>query len=147
MALSVQLLALAPGGSGLLDEWATVVGVRAGRLVWRLEPDRFCANLDAHRDPSILLSWLSALDKHDSPRSAGHVAAVFERWRGSYGATRLFQDVLVVEARDEPTLREALAAVPDLAAQMRIVAPGVAMLPRHHVDRLRVALSTRGYLV
>ena len=144
--LSVQPLALAPHGCGPLEGWAFVSGGRAGRLLWRLSPDRFCRHFDASRTTAELLAWLGAHDSREGTRAAQHVAALFERWQQRYGTSSV-ERATVVEARDEVVLREALAALPDLATEIRVVAPGMASLPHRHAHRVEQVLSARGYLV
>jgi hypothetical protein len=146
-ALSVQPLALVPAGDAPLAGWAEVAGVRDGRLSWQLSANRFCANLDAGRSLSELVDWLRTLDMRDGTRCAPQVAALLKRWQQQYGASRIERELVVVEAQDEPSLREALSATPDLATQARTVAPGVAVLPRGAADRLEQVLADRGYLV
>jgi hypothetical protein len=147
MGLSVQPLALVPTGAAPLDAWAVVTGVRGGRLMWRLSADSFCAHLDAQRRSSELVNWLRLIDARDGTHAATHVAALFDRWQRQYGASRIEHEVIIVDAQDDLALHEALAAVPELAADARILAPGVAALPRRHVERLEQALAARGYLV
>jgi hypothetical protein len=147
VSLSVQPLALAPQGAAPLAEWADVIGVRDGRLTFRLSADRYCANLDARGDPDVLLAWLRALDVRDGTRTAPYIATVFERWQQRYGITRIEREIFVLEAQDDPTLREAVAAMPELEAEVQIIAPGFAVCPRSRAQRLERALAARGYLV
>ncbi len=145
-AVAVQPLA---AGGGLLDAlaaWAHVAGVSGGRLTVRLSTDLACASFDADRDPETLLDQLRACDQRDGTHSTGALAPVLATWRGRYGQTRITHGPVVVEARDEATLAEALATAPELARRCRLVAPEVALVPVEDAPELERALARRGFV-
>jgi hypothetical protein len=68
-------------------------------------------------------------------------------WREQWGHTRILAGYTLLEASDEATLVEALAAAPELAARCRRLGPTLALAPPADAAILRTLLARRGYAV
>jgi hypothetical protein len=142
-ALTVQPLS---AGAQLLDAlalWATPTAVSGRRLVYTLSADRACAAFDR----SLASDALPALLRPLHSRAAEGVAARLSQWHTEWGKTRILTGYTLVEASDEATLVEALAAAPDLAARCRRLRPTLALAPPADATILRTLLARRGYAV
>ncbi|HET9980133.1 MAG TPA: hypothetical protein VFQ32_06805 [Ktedonobacterales bacterium] len=142
-SLTVQPLA---GGAQLLAAlalWATPTAVSGRRLVYTLSADRACAAFDRNLAPDALPALLRPLHS----RAAEGVAARLSQWHTEWGKTRILTGYTLVEASDEATLVEALAAAPDLAARCRRLSPTLALAPPADAAILRTLLARRGYAV
>lgn len=142
-ALTVQPLA---AGAQLLDAlalWATPTAVSGRRLVYTLAADRACAAFDRNLAPDALPALLRPLHS----RAAEGVAARLSQWHAEWGRTRILTGYTLLEASDEATLVEALAAAPDLAARCRRLSPTLALAPPADAAILRTLLAKRGYAV
>lgn len=144
-ALAVQPLAAGPALLDALDGWAQVAAVAGGRLVYALSAERACAAFDRDLSPEPLLALLRTLDARHGTRTAAALAPRLEAWHAEYGASRIERGWALIEARDEPALVEALAALPALATRCRRLAPAVALIPRADAPALAAALAKRGY--
>jgi hypothetical protein len=145
-----QALAANPlsAGADLLDalaQWARPASVVGGRLLYTLAPDLACAAFDHGLEPIALGARLRAADPHAGARVAEHVMAQLNTWRSTYGRTRLFERVALLEARDEATLVEALAYAPAVAALARRIGPAIALLAPGDLADLRTLLARKGY--
>lgn len=141
--LAVQPLA---AGAGLLDAlaiWAQPTTLAQGRLIYLLSADRACAALDSGAHPAPLLAALRAVE--GGARAAELIASRLGAIQHAYGATRIEMGVVLVEARDEATLVEALALAPAVRARCRYLGPAVALLPPDALDALRTVLAAHGY--
>jgi hypothetical protein len=76
---------------------------------------------------------------------AEQVMARLSAWRLKYGRTRVFERVALLEARDEPTLAEALTYAPGIAARARRIGPAAALLASSDLAELRALLARKGY--
>jgi hypothetical protein len=86
--------------------------------------------------------------RHQAPGDTRLESLVTSRlgdWRQRYGRTSIAHGWTLVEARDEATLREALAYVPEIAARCRQLGPSLALAPLADAEALREALGRRGY--
>jgi hypothetical protein len=135
-------------GADLLDalaQWARPVSVVGGRLLYALAPDLACAAFDHGLDYAALGERLCAVDPRAGPRVAEQVVARLSAWRVRYGRTRIRERVALLEARDEPTLAEALAYAPAIAARARRIGPAAALLAPGDLAELRTLLARKGY--
>jgi len=142
-SLTVQPLA---AGAQVLDAlalWATPTAVSGRRLVYTLAADRACAAFDRNLAPDTLPALLRPLHS----RAAEGVAARLNQWHAAWGKTRILTGYTLLEASDEATLVEALAAAPDLAARCRRLSPTLALVPPTDAAILRTLLARRGYAV
>lgn len=145
--LAVQPLAAGYGLLATLARWADVREVAGGRLVYALSADRACAAFDHGEDAETLPR---ALREAGIPGDARVVTGVRERlagWRAAYGKTRITTNAVLVEARDEAALREALGYAPAVGGRARSLGAGLAVIERGDVPPLREALNRRGYHV
>ncbi len=126
-----------------LDRWARVAALANGRLLYAPSAERAASALDDGARPETLLALLRTL----APRAAETIAPRLTVWQAAYGRSRLHVGMVLLDAADEATLREALAYVPEIAARCRILGPAVALVPADDLDRLTATLSRRGYHV
>jgi hypothetical protein len=141
-ALAVQPLAASAALLAALDQWAEVTGLAGGRLLYTFTPARALARFDTGAAPERALAPLRAAGL---VRAAQTLAPRLEGWRQGYGDARLTEGLVVVEGRDEATLREALAAAPGIAAHARRLGPAVVALTPADAEALRAALAKRGW--
>jgi hypothetical protein len=146
-ALAVQPLAAGPALLDVLSAWTDVTGVAGGRLIVRPARDRICRGLDAGLEPSAALAHLRDLDARDHTQAAAVLAKALDDVRAGYGHARLTRGAMLLEADDEATLREALAAAPVAAARARLLAPTAALVPPADHAALERALNRRGFVV
>jgi hypothetical protein len=145
-----QALAAHPlsAGANLLDavaQWARPISVVGGRLLYMLAPDLASAAFDHGLKPEALDERLRAADSNAGARVAEQVMARLSAWRLKYGRTRVFERVALLEARDEPTLAEALTYAPGIAARARRIGPAAALLASSDLAELRALLARKGY--
>ncbi|GEM_PF-938878 len=138
-ALAVHPLAVSAAQLEGLARWGRPVRIAGGRLLYALSADLAAAAFDQGLEPDDAVRMLSA---------RGYVAETLlnrlRPWRASYGAARIESGWALIEARDEPTLREALAAAPEIAARARLLSPTQALLRPDDLATLRAALTRRG---
>ncbi|HEX9036493.1 MAG TPA: hypothetical protein VF808_05830 [Ktedonobacterales bacterium] len=140
--LAVQPLAAPPPLLDGLDQWAEVSGLAGGRLLYTFTPARALARFDEGLNLERALAPLRAAGLI---RAAQALAPRLEGWRAGYGDARLTTGLVMLEGRDEATLREALAAAPGLAARARRLGPAVAALSPADAEILRAALAKKGW--
>jgi hypothetical protein len=145
-----QALAANPlrAGADLLDavaQWARPISVVGGRLLYTLAPDLVSAAFDRGLKPEALGERLRAADPNAGARVAEQVMARLSAWRLKYGRTRVFERVALLEARDEPTLAEALTYAPGVAARTRRIGPAAALLAPSDLAELRALLARKEY--
>jgi hypothetical protein len=145
-----QALAAHPlsAGADLLDavaQWAHPISVVGGRLLYTLAPDLASAAFDHGLKPEALGERLCAADTNSGARVAEQVMARLSAWRLKHGRTRVFERVALLEARDEPTLAEALTYAPGIAARTRRIGPAAALLASSDLAELRALLARKGY--
>ncbi|HEY7342484.1 MAG TPA: hypothetical protein VH591_16540 [Ktedonobacterales bacterium] len=141
--LAVQPLA---AGTALLDAltlWATPTAVSGKRLIYSLSSDRACAAFDQQLSPASLIDTLRPLHS----RAAESVANQLKQWQAEWGRSRFRTGFTLLEASDEATLVEALAAAPEIAARCRRIAPTLALAHPSDAELLRTLLARRGYTV
>jgi hypothetical protein len=141
-ALATQPLVAPPPLLDALDQWAEVTGLAGGRLLYSFTPARALARFDEGLAPERALAPLRAAGL---TRAAQALAPRLEGWRAGYGDARLTSGMAIIEGRDEATLREALAAVPGLAARVRRIGPAVVALSHADAHVLRAALAKKGW--
>lgn len=142
-SLAVQPLAAGTSLLDALDLWATPTAVSGRRLVYILSPDRSCAAFDRHLSPASLPGLLRPLHS----RAAESVAHQLNQWHAEWGHTRITTGFTLLEASDEATLVEALAAAPEIAARCRRIGPALAWALPEDAASLRALLARRGYAV
>jgi hypothetical protein len=135
-------------GADLLDafaQWARPMSVVGGRLLYSLTPALAAAAFDHGLEPDALGDRLRAADSHAGARIAEQVVRRLEGWRLRYGQARVFESIALLEARDEPTLAEALAYAPAIAPRARRIGPAMALLAPRDLAELRALLARKGY--
>ena len=80
-------------------------------------------------------------------RAAESVASQLNQWQAEWGRTRLTTGFTLLEASDEATLMEALAAAPEIAVRCRRITPTLALAHPNDAEALRALLARRGYTV
>ncbi len=144
-ALAVQPLSADAALLATLEIWARPSQIAGGRVIYRFDEERACAAFDRGMD---LTGLLAQVRRHQAPGDTRLESLVTSRlgdWRQRYGRTSIAHGWTLVEARDEATLREALAYVPEIAARCRQLGPSLALAPAADVGALREALGRRGY--
>jgi hypothetical protein len=141
-ALAVQPLAASSELLVTLGEWAEITGLAGGRLLYTFTPSRALARFD---EGLTMERALGPLRSAGLTRAAQALAPKLEGWRQGYGDARLTSGLVIVEGRDEATLREAMAALPDLAKRARAIGPAVVALAPADAAALRVALTRKGW--
>jgi hypothetical protein len=144
-ALAVQPLSADAALLATLEIWARPSQIAGGRVIYRFDEERACAAFDRGMD---LTGLLAQVRRHQAPGDTRLESLVTSRlgdWRQRYGRTSIAHGWTLVEARDEATLREALAYVPEIAARCRQLGPSLALAPAADVEALREALGRRGY--
>jgi hypothetical protein len=146
-SLAVQPLAAGADLLDVLERWALPASVAGGRLIHALSLDRACAAFDCGHMPDELPRRLRAVDPQGGERCAELVARRLGEWHAVYGATRIQDGWALLEARDEPTLVEALALIAGLAARCRHLDATHALVPAEDLATLQALLARRGYAV
>ncbi|HEX8997543.1 MAG TPA: hypothetical protein VF812_16065 [Ktedonobacterales bacterium] len=141
-ALAAHPLAAAPALLDTLERWARVTALAGGRLIYSFGADEACANFDLGLRPDDALAPLRALGL---ARAAQTLAPRLEGWRADYGDARLSAEVTLIEGRDEATLREALAALPEVAGRARWLSATCVALTKADGAALSAALARRGW--
>lgn len=141
--LAVQPLAAEAALLDALALWATPTAVSGKRLVYSLSSDRACVAFDRHLPPTSLPALLRPLNS----RAAEIVASRLNQWHAQWGQTRITTGYTLLEASDEATLLEALAAAPDIAPRCQRIGPALALVPPDDAEALRMLLARRGYAV
>lgn len=142
-ALAVQPLAAQPVLLDALALWATPIAVSGRRLVYSLSADHACAAFDQQLSPDALPAILRSLHT----RAADAVARQLAEWHSRWGGTRITMGYTLIEASDEATLVEALAAAPEAAARCQRIGPALALALPGDAEALRILLARRGYAV
>ncbi len=117
-------LAVSPiaAGASLLDaltNWARPVGIAGGRVIYAFDPQLAADAFDQGKTGDALLSLLEADLTAAGRRALAVVEAQLAEWHVAYGRTSITSGWTLLEARDEATLCEALAHLPDTAALVR----------------------------
>lgn len=145
--LAAQPLAAGYGLLTALTRWAGVREVAGGRLVFALSADRACAAFDAGEEVEALPRALVAAGVPGDARVVTAVRSRLAGWRAQYGKTRITTSAVVVEARDEAALREALGYAAGVDDHARHLGAGLAVIADADVVALRETLNRRGYHV
>lgn len=145
--LAVQPLAAGADLLDALDRWAYARSLAGGRLIYVLSRDLACAAFDRGVSADELSRQLRAADSGRGERAAALVAQRLAEWRTEYARTRIYEGWALLEAHDEPTLVEALALVPGLAARCHRLDAACALVPPDDLAVLRPLLARRGYPV
>jgi hypothetical protein len=128
-----------------LEIWARPTQVAGGRVIYRFDEERACAAFDRDTDLAGLLTQVRRHQAAGDTRLESLITGRLEGWRQRYGRTSIGYGWTLVEARDEATLREALAYVPEIAARCRQLGPSLTLAPATDGEALREALGRRGY--
>jgi hypothetical protein len=142
-ALAVQPIAAQPVLLDALALWATPTAVSGRRLVYSLSADHACAAFDQQLSPDALPAILRPLHA----RAADAVARQLAEWHSRWGGTRITTGYMLIEASDEATLVEALAAATEVAARCQRIGPALALALPGDAELLRTLLARRGYAV
>jgi len=129
----------------VLELFTEPVGVRGGRLLYRLTPGALARALRRGHSPVRLLSLLSSLSAEDEKNTLleGMIAQV-ERWCTSYGRIRVYTGVTLLETADTLVMRE-LAATTSLEDQVvRPIQPTLLVLKKDGAERIVEELRRRG---
>jgi hypothetical protein len=139
---------LAAGAAAVLDaleDWARPTAIAGGRLLYAFVPDLACAAFDGAASTDELCKRLRVADPHGGARIAERVAERLAAWRTAYGQTRIVAGWGLLEARDEPSLLEALTLAPEIAARCRRLSPTCVLVPPADLPALQALLAKRGY--
>jgi Helicase conserved C-terminal domain len=132
----------------LIERYAEAQGIHAGQLCYRLTPGSLSEAFSRGESPAALLDLLHRAAEYrqalapDSPLVS--LLAQLERRIASYGRVRLYTEVSLLEAADQPVLRE-LNATTSLQQQIvRPIHPTLLLLKKQAVERLIDELKRRG---
>ncbi len=132
----------------LIERYAEVQGIHAGQLCYRLTPGSLSEAFSQGESPAALLDLLHRAAENRQALAPGSplvsLLAQLERRIASYGRVRLYTDVSLLEAADQPVLRE-LNATTSLQEQIvRPIHPTLLLLKKQAVERLIDELKRRG---
>ncbi|HKF39319.1 MAG TPA: helicase-associated domain-containing protein, partial [Ktedonobacteraceae bacterium] len=132
----------------LIERYAEVRGTHAGQLCYRLTPGSLSEAFSRGESPAALLDLLHRAAGNRQELTPGSslvsLLAQLERRIASYGRVRLYTDVSLLEAADQPVLRE-LNATTSLQEQIvRPIHPTLLLLKKQAVERLIDELKRRG---
>jgi hypothetical protein len=144
-ALAVDPLDAGAALLEVLERWMRPVAVRGGRLIYEPAPELAAAAFDRGERPDALLAQLRAVGDSGGARGADALSARLEAWHARYGRAEIIAGMTLLEAADEASLVETLAALPDVAPRIHQLSAAHALLTPEDAARLRVVLARRGY--
>ena len=124
----------------LLEHFAEVAGVQAGRLRYRLTATSLSEAISRGLNPATLLQLLH---QHAEPSLVPLLAQLECRIK-NYGRVRLYTDVTLLEVADTPVLRELSATTPLEEQIVRTIHPTLLILKKQGADRMMQDLKRRG---
>jgi hypothetical protein len=128
----------------LMELFAEAVGVRAGRLYYRLTPKAFGNALSRGHHPNKLFAALRMVSEEQASDSLSQILGQLERWAASYGRMRVYTDVTLLEVADPIVMRE-LSATTSLDEQVvQSIHPTLHILKKCGTERLIDDLKRRG---
>jgi hypothetical protein len=95
------------------------VGIAGGRVIYAFDAELAANAFDQGETADALLSLLGADVTTAGRRALAFVEAQLAAWQAAYGRTSIISGWTLLEARDEATLYEALAHLPDSSAFTR----------------------------
>ncbi len=127
----------------LLEDFAEVAGVQAGRLRYRLTATSLSEAMSRGLNPAPLLQLLhqhaDAINRVPTP-----LLAQLECRIKNYGRVRLYTDVTLLEVADTPVIRELSATTPLEEQIVRTIHPTLLILKKQGADRVMQDLKRRG---
>jgi hypothetical protein len=130
----------------VLETFTQAMGVRNGRLCYRLTPAALTRALGRGHDPAALLHLLRSCAVQDALHT-GLLPCMLERlerWRKSYGRMRIYTGVTLLESIDTVVMRE-LSATTSLDGQVvQSVSPTLQILKKSGVEQIIEELKRRG---
>jgi hypothetical protein len=133
----------------LVEVFAEVVGVRSGRLYYRLSPKALSAAMSRGQQPGLLLNllrdvtmWQEGAGHEDTPLA--RLIERLERRVGSYGHVRLYSDAALLEVADSLVLRELQATTSVDEQVVRALSPTLLLLRKQGAERITEDLKRRG---
>jgi hypothetical protein len=146
-------LAVAPLAAGTrlqdaLATWARPVSIAGGRVIYSFDAGLAGDAFDRGVAPEHLLALLRQDATVAGKRALAAAEAQFNAWRTAYGASTITTGWMLLEARDEATLNEALLHVPQLqgnAADFRRLSPTIALVTPQLLSVLETDLRKRGF--
>ncbi len=130
----------------LLEDFAAVAGVRAGRLCYRLSPQLLSEAFSQGKHPAALLRWLREFQEHED-QPAGSLARMveqLEQWTTQYGRARLYTGVTLVEVADTLVMRELNATTSIEEQVVKALSPTLLLLKKAGSERVIEDLKRRG---
>jgi hypothetical protein len=131
----------------VLETFAEPAGVRSDRLRYRLTPKALGTALSRGQRPGPLLDILHVRADNAVARQRGlfdEVIAQLERWIASYGRTRIYTGVTLLEVADSVVMRE-VSAITSLDEQMVLsITPTIHVVKKAAIERLTDELKRRG---
>ena len=124
----------------LLEDFAEVAGVQAGRLCYRLTAASLAEALSHGLNPTPLLQLLH---QHAEP-SPSPLLTQLECRIKNYGRVRLYTDVTLLEVADTPVIRELSATIPLEEEVVRTIHPTLLILKKQGAERIVQDLKRRG---
>jgi len=124
----------------LLEEFAEIAGVQAGRLRYRLTATSLGQALSHGLQPTTLLQLLH---QYAEPSSTPQLTQLEGRIK-NYGRVRLYTDVTLLEAADTSVIRELSATIPMEQQVVRAIHPTLLILKKPGAERILQDLKRRG---
>jgi hypothetical protein len=146
-------LAVAPLAAGArlhdaLASWTRPVSVAGGRVIYSYDAGSAADAFDRGVDPEHLLTLLRQDASVAGKRALAATEAQLNAWRATYGASSITTGWMLLEARDEATLDEALLHVLQLQgdnADFRRLSPTAALVTPRLLSVLEADLRKRGF--
>ncbi len=128
----------------VLELFTESVGVRDGRLLYRVTPAALARALRRGHSPAYLLSLLGSLFAEGECSALETMISQVERWYASYGRIRVYTGVTLLETADALVMRE-LTATTSLEDQVvRSIQPSLLVLKKSGAERIVEELKRRG---
>lgn len=131
----------------LLEDFATQVGVRAGRLCYQLSPDALSMALSKGQQPAALFTLLEGIAGAQDAEQGDRLRtllAQLERWTANYGRVRIYTDVALLEVADSMVMRELKATTSIQEQVAQTIHPALLILKRQGAALLTEELKRRG---
>lgn len=130
----------------LMETFAQAIGIRHGRLCYRLTPKALGDALSRGSRPAPFLQLFQSVAmgeaQHDTPLF--HLKTQLERWIANYGRVRIYTGVTLLETADSTVMRE-LGATTALDEQtVRSLHPTLLVLKKTGTERIVDDLKRRG---
>lgn len=127
----------------LLENFATVAGVRSGRLCYQLSPAALGEAMSRGMRAEELLRFLRMILEHRPSESLALMLKQLEQRSASYGSVRIYKGVSLVEAADTMVMRELSTTTSVDIHVVRSPAPNLLIVRRQGIEQVSEMLKKR----